>query len=55
MLTAITLILIILLCGPCILQCVVNFVSQSLSSLSQISVRRTRVQYIPMSDAPTES
>ena len=55
MLTVIKLILITLLCGPCILQCVVHFVSQRLSSLPQISVRRPRVQYIPMSDAPTES
>ena len=54
-LTVIIVILIVLLCGPYILQCVVNFVSQRLTSLPQIGIRRPRIQYIPMSDAPTES
>lgn len=54
-LTVIIVILIVLLCGPCILQCVVNFVPQRLTSLPQISIRRPRIQYIPMSNASTES
>ena len=43
--------LIVLLCGPCILQCIMNFVTQRLMSFSQIGGRRARVQYIPMNDA----
>ena len=43
--------LIVLLCGPCILQYIMNFVSQRLVSFSQIGGRRARVQYIPMNDA----
>ena len=42
-------------CGPCILQCIMNFVTQRLVLLSQIGGRRARVQYIPMSDAHTVS
>ena len=45
--------LIILLCGPCILQCIMNFVTQRLVSFSQIGGQRARVQYIPMNDAHT--
>ena len=45
--------LIVLLCGLCILQCIMNFVTQRLVSFSQIGGRRARVQYIPMSDAHT--
>ena len=47
--------LIVLLCGPCILQCIMNFVTQRLVSFSQIGDQRARVQYIPMSDAHTMS
>ena len=45
--------LIVLLCGSCILQSIMNFVTQSLVSFSQIGGRRVRVQYIPMNDAHT--
>ena len=45
--------LIVLLCGPFILQCIMNFVTQRLMSFSQIGGRRVRVQYIPMNDAHT--
>ena len=47
--------LIDLLCGPLILQCLMNFVTQRLMSFSQIGGRRVRVQYIPMNDAHTMS
>ena len=47
--------LIVLLCGPFILQCIMNFVTQSLMSFSQIGCRRVRVQYIPMNYAHTMS
>ena len=47
--------LIVLLCGPFILQCFMNFVTQRLMSFSQIGGRRLRVQYIPMNDAHTMS
>ena len=47
--------LIVLLCGPCILQCTMNFVTQRLVSFSQIGSQRARVQYIPMSDAHSMS
>ena len=47
--------LIALLCGPFILQCIMNFVTQRLMSFSQIRGRRVRVQYIPMNDAHTMS
>ena len=43
--------LIVLLCGPFILQCIMNFATQRLMSLSQIKGQRVRVQYIPMNDA----
>ena len=46
---------LILLCGPCILQCIMNFVTQRLVLFSQIGSQRARVQYIPMSDAHTMS
>ena len=45
--------LIVLLCGPFSLQCIMNFVTQRLMSFSQIGGRRVRVQYIPMNDAHT--
>ena len=45
--------LIVLLCGPCILQCVMNFVTQRLVVFSQIGGQRARVQYIFMNDAHT--
>ena len=47
--------LIVLLCGPFILQCIMNFVTQRLMTFSQIRGRRVRVQYIPMNDAHTMS
>ena len=47
--------LIVLLCGPFILQCIMNFVTQRLMLFSQIGGRRVRVQYIPMNDAHTMS
>ena len=47
--------LIVLLCGPFILQCIMNFVTQRLMSFFQIGGRRVRVQYIPMNDAHTMS
>ena len=47
--------LIVLLCGPFILQCIMNFATQRLMSLSQIKGQRVRVQYIPMNDAHTMS
>ena len=45
--------LIVLLCGPFILQCIMNFVTQRLMSFSQIGGWRVRVPYIPMNDAHT--
>ena len=47
--------LIVLLCGPFILQCFMNFVTQRLMSFSQIGGGRVRVQYIPMNHAHTMS
>ena len=47
--------LIVLLCGPFILQCIMNFVTQRLMSFFQIGGRRVRVRYIPMNDAHTMS
>ena len=47
--------LIVLLCGPFILQCIMNFVTQKLMSFSQIGGQRVSVQYIPMNDAYTMS
>ena len=54
-LTIVIVALIVLLCGPCILQSIMNFVTQRLVSFSQIGGQRARVQYIPMSDAHTMS
>ena len=53
--TIVTVALIVLPCRPCILQCIMNFVTQRLVSFSQIGGRRARVQYIPRSDAHTMS
>ena len=47
--------LIVLLCGPFISQCIMNFVTQRLMLFSQIGGQRVRVQYIPMNDAHTMS
>ena len=47
--------LIVLLCGPFILQSIMNFVTQRLMLFSQIGGQRVRVQYIPMNDAHTMS
>ena len=53
--TIVVVALMVLLCGPCILQCIRNSVTQRLVLFSQIGGRRARVQYIPMSDAHTMS
>ena len=45
--------LMVLLCGPFILQCIMKFVSQRVMSFSQIGGWRVRVQYIPINDAHT--
>ena len=50
-LTTVIVALIVLLCGPWILQCIMNFVTRRLMSSSQIGGRRARVQYIPMNSA----
>ena len=49
--TVVIVILIMLLCGPCFLQCLVNFVTQRLIAFSHVGGRRTKVQYISMNDA----
>ena len=51
--TTVIVTLIVLLCGSCILQCIMNFVTQRLVSFSQTGNKRA-TQYIPMSDAHTE-
>ena len=53
--TIIIVALIVLLCGPFILQCIMNFVTQRLMSFSQIGGGRVRVQYIPVNDVHTMS
>ena len=53
--TIVTVALIVLLCGPFILQCIMNFVTQRLMLFSQIGGWRVKVQYIPMNDAHTMS
>ena len=55
MFTIVIVALIVLLCGPFILQCIMNFVTQRLMLFSQIGGWRVRVQYIPMNDAHTLS
>jgi len=47
--------LLILLCGPCILQYIVWLVSLRLAAFTQIYAKRANVQYIPTSDAHTRS
>ena len=42
--TVVIVILIMLLCGPCFLQCLVNFVTQRLIAFSYVGGRRTKVQ-----------
>ena len=54
-LTIVTVALIVLLCGPWILQCFMNFVTQRTALFSQIDGQRARVQYMPMSGAHTMS
>ena len=54
-LTIVIVVLLILLCGPCIPQCVVNFVSQRLTSFNQIYTTKSKMQYIPMSGTHTGS
>ena len=49
--TVVIVILIILLCGPCFLQCLVNFVTQRLIAFSHVGGRRAMVQHISMYDA----
>ena len=53
MFTIVIVALIVLLCGPFILQCIMNFATQRLMLLSQIGGWRVRVPYIPMNDAHT--
>ena len=49
--TVVIVILIILLCGPCFLQCLINFVTQRLIGFSHVGDRRAKVQYISINDA----
>ena len=49
--TIVIVVLLVLLCGSCILQCIMNSVTQRLVLFSQIGSQRARVQHIPMSDA----
>ena len=49
--TVVIIILIILLCGPCFLQCLVNFVTQRLIAFSHVGDKRAKVQYISINDA----
>lgn len=51
----VTVALLILLCGPCILQCVVQFVLLRLTAFTQVHAKRPNVQYVPMSDTHTRS
>ena len=51
--TIVIVVLLVLLCGSCILQCIMNSVTQRLVVFSQIGSQRARVQYVPMSDAHT--
>ena len=53
--TIVIVVLLVLLCGSCILQCIMNSVTQRLVVFSQIGSQRARVRYIPMSDAHTMS
>ena len=53
--TIVIVVLLVLLCGSCILQCIMNSVTQRLVLFSQIGSQRARVRYIPMSDAHTMS
>ena len=53
--TIVIVVLIVLLCAPCILQCVMNFVTQRLMAFSQIGGRRVRMHYIPINDNHTMS
>ena len=55
MFTIVIVTLIVLLCGSCILQFILNFVTQRLVSFPQIGSQRAWVQYISMSDAHTKS
>ena len=55
MLIIVVVALLILLCGPCILQYIVWLVSLRLAAFTQIYAKRANVQYIPMSDARTRS
>ena len=50
-----TVVLIVLLWVPCILQCVMNFATQRLMAFSQIGGRRGRMHYIPINDNHTMS
>ena len=42
---------IILLCGPCFLQCLVTFATQRLTVISHVGGRRARVKYISVNDS----
>ena len=47
--------LLALLCGPCISQCIMNFVTQRLVLFSHIGGQRARVQYSLINDADAKS
>ena len=49
--TVVMVILIILLCGPWLLQRLVNFVTQRLIAFSHVGGWRTKVKYTSMNDA----
>ena len=49
--TTVIVALIVLLCGPCFLKCLVNFVTQRLIAFSHMGGRRSKVQYISMNVA----
>ena len=49
--TVVIVILIILLCGPCFLQSLLNFVTQKLIAFSHVGGKRANVQYISINDS----
>ena len=49
--TTVIVALLALLCGPRVLQCITNFVTQRLIAFSHVGGRRYRVQYITINDA----
>ena len=49
--TTVIVALIVMLCGPWILHCIMNFVTQGLIAFSHVGGQRARVQYIAINDA----